>query len=57
MNQQLGSSTKKIFEAYNQKKKKKTPKWGIRLFAFAESDTGYVHSIIPNYGKLTGNVC
>jgi hypothetical protein len=22
-----------------------------------ESDTGYVHSIIPNYGKLTGDVC
>jgi hypothetical protein len=32
-------------------------KWGIRLFALAESDTGYVHSIIPNYGKLTGDVC
>jgi hypothetical protein len=27
-------------------------KWEIRLFALAESDTGYVHSIIPNCGKL-----
>jgi hypothetical protein len=32
-------------------------KWCVRLFALAESDTGYVHSIIPNYGKLTGDVC
>jgi hypothetical protein len=30
--------------------------WGVRLFALAESDAGYVHSIIPNYGKLTGNM-
>jgi hypothetical protein len=29
----------------------------IRLFALAESDTGYVHRRIPNYGKLTGDVC
>jgi hypothetical protein len=24
-------------------------KWGNRLFVSADSDTGYVHSIIPNY--------
>jgi hypothetical protein len=23
----------------------------------ADSDTGYVHSIIPYYGKITGEVC
>jgi hypothetical protein len=28
-----------------------------RLLAIAENDTDYVHSIIPNYGKLTGDVC
>jgi hypothetical protein len=28
-----------------------------KIFASAESDTGYVHSIIPNYGKLIGNKC
>jgi hypothetical protein len=32
-------------------------KWGIRLFILAEIDTGYVHSIIPKYGKLTGDKC
>jgi hypothetical protein len=32
-------------------------KWGIILFVLAESDTGYVHSIIPHYGKLTGDMC
>jgi hypothetical protein len=32
-------------------------KWGIKLFVLAYDDTGYIHSIIPNYGKLTGNVC
>jgi hypothetical protein len=31
--------------------------WGIRIFALAESDTGYIHSIIWNYGKLTGDMC
>jgi hypothetical protein len=25
--------------------------------ALAESDTSYIHSIIPNYGKLTSDVC
>jgi hypothetical protein len=43
-----------IFKIHNPKK---PMKWGIRLFALAESDTGYVHSIIPNYAKLTGDVC
>jgi hypothetical protein len=28
-------------------------KWGIRLFALAERDT----VLIPDYGRLTGNVC
>jgi hypothetical protein len=36
--------------------KKKTMKWGIRLFVLADSDTGYVHSINPNYGERTGDV-
>jgi hypothetical protein len=36
---------------------KNPTKWGIRLFVLAESDTGYVHSIIPNYRKRTGNMC
>jgi hypothetical protein len=44
---------KMIFETYNKKK----TKWGIRLFVLADSDTGYVDSIIPNYRKCTGNVC
>jgi hypothetical protein len=49
----VGFKHKIIFQTYNPK----TPmKWGIRLFALAESDTGYVHSIIPNCGKLTGDV-
>jgi ribosome biogenesis GTPase A len=42
-----------IFETYNNNKKNK---WGIKLFALAESDTVYVRSIIPNYGKLTGDM-
>jgi hypothetical protein len=28
-----------------------------RSFVLAESDIGYVQSIIPNYGKLTGDEC
>jgi hypothetical protein len=32
-------------------------KLGIRLIVLADSDTGYVHSIIPYYGKLTGKEC
>jgi hypothetical protein len=31
-------------------------KGGIRLSVLAVSDTGYVHSIIPNHRKLTGGV-
>jgi hypothetical protein len=38
-------------------KEKKPTKWSIRIFAVAENDAGYVHSIIPNYGKLTGDMC
>jgi hypothetical protein len=50
----VGFKHKIIFETYNSTK---PMKWGIRLFVSADSDTGYVHSIIPNYGKLTGDVC
>jgi hypothetical protein len=32
-------------------------KWDHRLFALAESGTGYVHCKIPNYGKLTSDMC
>lgn len=32
-------------------------KWGIRLFLVADSDTGFVHIIIPNYLKLRGDMC
>jgi hypothetical protein len=38
-------------------KSKKPMNWGIRLFVLTDSDTGYVHSIIPYYGKLTGDAC
>jgi hypothetical protein len=34
----------------------KPMKWGIRVFVLADSDTGYIHSIIPNYGKLKGDM-
>jgi hypothetical protein len=50
----VGFKWKIILETYNPKKQMK---WGTRLFSLAESDTGYVHSIIPNYGKLIGDVC
>jgi hypothetical protein len=53
MNQQLGSSAKQFSKIIIIKK---TTNWGIRLFVLADSDTGYVHSIIPNYGKPTGAV-
>jgi hypothetical protein len=43
MNQQLGSRAKKFSKLII----KKTTKWAIRLFVLADSDTGYVHSIIP----------
>jgi hypothetical protein len=36
---------------------RKTMKWDIRLFVLAENDTVNVHSIIPNYRKLTGDEC
>jgi hypothetical protein len=42
-----------IYQTYNPKK---LTKWGIRLFVLADSDTGYVHSIIPYYGKLTDDM-
>jgi hypothetical protein len=52
----VGFKRKIIFKTYNPKKKQKkkttAAKWGIRLFSLAESDTGYVHSIIPIYRKL-----
>jgi hypothetical protein len=53
-----GFKRKIIFKTYNpkNKKKKQSKMWGIRLFALAESDTGYIHSMIPNYRKLTGDV-
>jgi hypothetical protein len=43
-----------IFKTYNPKK---PTKWGIRIFVLADSDSGYVHSTIPYYGKLTGDMC
>jgi hypothetical protein len=49
----LGSS-KKSFSKFIIKK---NTKWDIRLFVLAESDTGYVHSKIANFRKLTGNMC
>jgi hypothetical protein len=42
------------FKTYNPKK---STKWGLRLFILADSDTGYVRSIIPHYVKITGEVC
>jgi hypothetical protein len=48
-----GLKHKIIFKTYNPKK---PTNWGIRLFVLAASDTGYVHSIIPNYGELTGDM-
>jgi hypothetical protein len=32
-------------------------KWGVRLFALAKSDTGYIHNITANYWKVMGDVC
>jgi hypothetical protein len=49
-----GIKGKIIFKTYNPKK---PTKWGIRLFVLAVNDTGYVHGIIPYYGKVTGDVC
>jgi hypothetical protein len=50
----VGFKSKIIFETCNPKR---PMKWGIRLLALAENDTGYIHSIIPNSQKLTGYVC
>jgi hypothetical protein len=48
----VGFKGKINFKTYNPKK---PTKWGIILFVLAESDTDYVHTITPNYGKLTGH--
>jgi hypothetical protein len=48
------SKHKLIFKTYNPKK---PTKWDIRLFALGESGTGYIHSIIPNCRKRTGDMC
>jgi hypothetical protein len=50
----VGLKGKIIFKTYN--KKKRPTKWGIKLLVLADSDTGNVHSIIPYYRKLTGDV-
>jgi hypothetical protein len=50
----VGFKHKIIFDIYNPNK---PMKWSIRFFALADSDTGYVHSIIPNYEKFTGDMC
>jgi hypothetical protein len=42
------------FKTFNPKK---PTKCGLRLFVLPDSETGYVHSIIPYYGKITGEVC
>jgi hypothetical protein len=49
-----GFKHKIIFESYNAKK---PMKWGIRLLVLADSDTGYAHSVIPNHGKHTDDLC
>lgn len=50
----IGFKGKIIFKTYNPKK---PTKWGMRLFVLADSNSGYVHSIIPYYGKVTPEVC
>jgi hypothetical protein len=49
----VGFMGKISFKTYNPEK---TTNWGLRLFILADSETGYVHSIIPYYGKIT-EVC
>jgi hypothetical protein len=49
----VGFKGKIIFKTYNPRN---PMKWRIRLFVLVDSDTGYVHNIIPNYGKLTCNM-
>jgi hypothetical protein len=51
----IGFKCKITFKTYN--KKKKPMKCGTRLFVLADSDTGYAHSIIPNYRKRTSDMC
>ena len=31
----------------------KPTKWGIRIYVLADSETGYVYSILPYYGSIT----
>lgn len=31
----------------------KPTKWGIRIYAMADSETGYIYSILPYYGSIT----
>jgi hypothetical protein len=50
----VGFKSKISFKTYNPKK---PTKWGLRLFILADSDTSYVHSIIPYYKKITGEAC
>jgi hypothetical protein len=50
----VGFLGKISFKTYNPKK---PTKWGLRLFIFSDSETSYVHSIIPFFGKITGEVC
>jgi hypothetical protein len=51
----VGPKRKVIFKTCTPEK---PTKWGIRLFILADSDTSFVHSIIPNYTyrKHTGDV-
>jgi hypothetical protein len=49
----VGFKGKIIFKTYNPKK---PTKWGIRLFVLADSNTGYVRSIIPYYAKKKGQL-
>jgi hypothetical protein len=44
MNQQMGSSAKLFSKLIIQKNQRS----GIRLFVLADSDAGYVHSVIQN---------
>jgi hypothetical protein len=52
MNQPFGSWAEKFSKLIIQK----ATKWGTGLFVSADSDTCYVHSIIPYYGKLIGDM-
>jgi hypothetical protein len=50
----VGFNGKILFKTYNPKK---PTKWGLGLFVLADSEIGYVNSIIPYYGKVTGDIC